>query len=214
LRTLRVSYMMVAMKRIVPTVALALCALASSFALPSPTGITVGAELRYAQTQDDMTHEREAEWDVELEYYPVTAEIGVQWDDPLPAAPFETAYIAGFRAGMAGIVDTEAPDRSVHYRLTTVPFGAFTRLEAGFLYLDLGVGAHRWSLDYEVNGVNLDNSGFGLATSVSAGFRAALFRHLTLRTAGIVTYYGIGDIGTGVSANSLAAGLVCAVNYH
>lgn len=202
------------MKRFVTAIALALGALSSVFALPAPSGLTFGAELRYSQTQDDMADEREAKWDIELEYYPVTAEIGVQWDNPIPSAPFETASILGIRAGAAGIVDTEAPDHSDHYRLSTLPFGAFTRLEGGYFYLDLGVGAHRWTLDYQVNGKNLDDSGFGLATSASAGVRAVLFRRLTVRTAGILSYYGIEDIGNGVPANSLTAGLVCGVNFR
>lgn len=202
------------MKRFATGLILALLALASAAASETNSGFTFGAELRYATTLDDMSAQREAKWDINLENYPVTAEVGWQWDNPFTNAPFETAAIVGIRSGYTGIADTEAPDHRDHYRLSSIPFGAYSRLEAGFLYVDLGIGAHRWSLDYEVNGTNLDNTGFGLATSVSAGVRAVLFRHLTFRTAGIISYYGIDDIGTGVSANSLTAGLVCGINFQ
>lgn len=202
------------MKRLVTAFIIGTLLLATAAASERSVGFTFGAELRYANTLDDMDEQREAKWNVILEHYPVMAEMGLQWENPLAGAIVDTAFIAGIRAGSAGIAETEAPDRLSHYRLTTVPFGAFTRFEAGFLYLDLGAGGHRWSVDYDVNGEDMDESGFGLSASVSAGFRAVLFRRLTLRTAANVTYYGIADIGTGLPANTLTAGLVCGVNFR
>jgi len=205
--------MMSHMKRSLSALAIALLCLAPAMTFEKPSGFTFGAELRYAQTIDDMTEQRAAKYDVNLEFYPFMAEVGVLWDRPIPAS-FDTTVVLGARAGIAPIVDTESPDHDTSFAITTLPFGAFTRLEAGFLYIDAGVGAHRWDLTYDVAGTNLDNSGFGLSTSFSVGFRALLVRHLTLRTAGVVNYYAINDIGTGISANSLTVGMVCGVNFR
>lgn len=202
------------MKRIMPALLCLFVPLLCATALAKPSGFTIGTELRYATTLDDMTAQREEKYDITLEDYPFFGEAGFLWRDLIPKASLDTSLIVGARAGVVKIVETESPDHDTKYALSTVPFGAFARLEGGIFYLDAGLGAHRWNLEYTVNGKSLDNTGYGLSASISSGVRAVLFDHVVARTAAVLSYYGITDIGTGVPANSLTAALVCGINLR
>lgn len=206
--------MIAAMKPLLIALAAFSLAMPALAALPAakPSGITLGASLAYAKTIDDFSDKEEADWDLRIEDYPFFGEAGAWWDAPLGLE--NAAFILGLRAGMVSLIDTEAPDHQTHYRLSTIPAGLFARFEAGLFSLDLSSGIHRWSLDYQVGEENLDNTGLDLYASISPGVGTLLFGHVAVRTAAVFTYYAIPDIGNGVSANALTAGLLCALNLR
>lgn len=200
------------MKRLLIVTAALFLVVPSLPALPGPSGLTLGASLAYAKTIDDFSDKEEARWDLLIEDYPFFGEVGAWWDNALG---LENAFlILGLRAGTANLIETESPDHLAHYNLSTIPAGLFARLEAGLFSLDLSGGFHRWSLDYQVGEANLDNTGLDLYASLSPGVGTLLFSHVAVRTAAVFTYYAIPDIGNGVSANALTAGLLCALNFR
>lgn len=207
-----VSAMMASMKRLLIVTAALFMVVPSLRALPGPSGLTLGASLAYAKTIDDFSDKEAADWDLQIEDYPFFGEAGLWWGRPLGLE--NGAFILGLRAGMVSLIETESPDHLTRYSLSTIPAGLFTRFEAGLFSLDLCGGIHRWNLEYQVVDTNLDNSGFDVFASLSPGAGTLLFGHVAVRTAAVFTYYAIPDIGNGVSANALTAGLLCALNLR
>lgn len=169
--------------------------------------ITVGADGGFNYTLGNLSNLESSGYKIERTAIPASGEAGYRFNLSFNAKLIQdVTLVAGIRAGTLHLLTTEAKDHSTSFKLDTIPLHIFARAETGWLYATVGLGAHFWNLDYEVDGSDLDAKGTGFSLYLSPGVSYTVFELLTVRAGPTMSYFSIPDIGNGTSGNSISVG--------